>query len=109
VQRKESRGAHAREDFPNRDDEHWMKHTLGWFDKESTQKNKVRLAGGAMFTLAALVAGTLPALLSLLLAAPSNVFFKIWLMLPSQPHHLPSEPPCFFCRQRLLPLSWLLM
>ncbi|EJU05343.1 succinate dehydrogenase [Dacryopinax primogenitus] len=26
--RKESRGAHAREDFQERDDEHWMKHTL---------------------------------------------------------------------------------
>jgi len=28
--RKESRGAHAREDFSERDDENWMKHTLAW-------------------------------------------------------------------------------
>lgn len=30
--RKESRGAHMHEDYPNRDDENWMKHTLAWFD-----------------------------------------------------------------------------
>ena len=30
--RKESRGAHAHEDFPNRDDANWMKHTVAWFD-----------------------------------------------------------------------------
>ncbi|MEM9704555.1 MAG: succinate dehydrogenase flavoprotein subunit [Pseudomonadota bacterium] len=29
--RKESRGAHAREDFAERDDENWMKHTASWF------------------------------------------------------------------------------
>ena len=32
--RKESRGAHAREDFKERDDKNWMKHTLSWLDDE---------------------------------------------------------------------------
>ncbi|MFP4406190.1 FAD-binding protein, partial [Rhodosalinus sp.] len=36
--RKESRGAHAHEDFPDRDDEEWRKHTLSWVDG-----NRVRL------------------------------------------------------------------
>jgi succinate dehydrogenase / fumarate reductase flavoprotein subunit len=30
--RKESRGAQAREDYPDRDDENWMKHSLSWVD-----------------------------------------------------------------------------
>jgi succinate dehydrogenase / fumarate reductase flavoprotein subunit len=30
--RQESRGSHAREDYPNRDDENWLKHTLTWID-----------------------------------------------------------------------------
>ena len=32
AKRAESRGAHAREDFPNRDDKNWMKHTQVWLD-----------------------------------------------------------------------------
>ncbi|MDT9597931.1 succinate dehydrogenase flavoprotein subunit [Sphingosinicella rhizophila] len=31
--RKESRGAHMHEDYPNRDDKNWMKHTIAWFDQ----------------------------------------------------------------------------
>jgi succinate dehydrogenase / fumarate reductase, flavoprotein subunit len=32
--RQESRGGHAREDYPKRDDVNWMKHTLTWLDKD---------------------------------------------------------------------------
>ena len=32
--REESRGAHAHEDFPDRDDDNWMKHTLAWVDDD---------------------------------------------------------------------------
>jgi succinate dehydrogenase / fumarate reductase flavoprotein subunit len=35
VNRTESRGAHAREDFPDRDDQNWMKHTLTWLDTKT--------------------------------------------------------------------------
>ncbi len=38
VSRQESRGAHAREDFPDRDDQQWMKHTLAWIDVQGGVK-----------------------------------------------------------------------
>ena len=34
--RTESRGAQAREDYPERDDENWMKHTLCWVDERGS-------------------------------------------------------------------------
>ena len=37
--RKESRGAHAREDFNKRDDKNFMKHTLAW---QSDKKVEIR-------------------------------------------------------------------
>jgi len=44
--RKESRGAHAREDFDKRDDKNWRKHTLSWVDANG----KVKLAYRAVHT-----------------------------------------------------------
>ena len=35
LNRKESRGAHAREDYKERDDKNWMKHTLSWLEEKS--------------------------------------------------------------------------
>jgi succinate dehydrogenase / fumarate reductase flavoprotein subunit len=34
LNRTESRGGHAREDYPDRDDDNWMKHTLSWVDPQ---------------------------------------------------------------------------
>src|SRR6185436_11082729 len=41
--RKESRGAHKHEDFPERDDANWMKHTAAWFDGWGGRSGAVRI------------------------------------------------------------------
>merc|ERR1712217_217905 len=41
--REESRGAHAHENFPDRDDDKWMKHTLSFLDKTYVEDAKVVL------------------------------------------------------------------
>ena len=38
LNRKESRGSHARDDYKDRDDEHWMKHTIIWCDENGKTK-----------------------------------------------------------------------
>ena len=58
-QRQESRGAHAHEDWPERDDENWMKHTVMWLDEHN--KSKLAYRKVAMNTLSNDVAPIPPA------------------------------------------------
>ena len=48
--RTESRGAHAREDFAERNDDEWMKHTLAWFD-DATGKVRIDYRPVHKFTM----------------------------------------------------------
>ena len=58
-QREESRGAHAHEDWPERDDENWMKHTVMWLDENN--KSRLDYRGVVMNTLSNDVAPIPPA------------------------------------------------
>ena len=40
LNREESRGGHAREDFPDRDDKNWMKHTLAWLGQGDGERDR---------------------------------------------------------------------
>ena len=42
LNREESRGGHAREDFPDRDDDKWHKHSIMWFDDQNKVSIKFR-------------------------------------------------------------------
>jgi succinate dehydrogenase (ubiquinone) flavoprotein subunit len=49
--RKESRGAHAHENYPERDDANWMMHTLAYFDETTDGKTRLEYRPTHQFTL----------------------------------------------------------
>ncbi len=51
LNRQESRGAHAREDFADRDDEHWMKHSMITVDCENWSPSKIDYKPVNLFTM----------------------------------------------------------
>ena len=59
AQRQESRGAHAHEDWPERDDENWMNHTVMWLDEQN--KSKLDYRSVVMTTLSNDIAPIPPA------------------------------------------------
>ena len=50
--RKESRGAHAREDFKDRDDKNWLKHTLWYKGSNKLEYKSVKLTPLSVETIA---------------------------------------------------------
>merc|ERR1712216_890456 len=87
----ESRGAHAREDFSERDDVDWMKHTVGWIDAKGKVKLDYRPVGNTTLE----PNGSSPSCEACLLKA-------VEMVLCSQRHMWHALPHSVYCRSALL-------